>query len=134
MFLKFDSEKSILDEVFSDCLAQEDTGDPVNPLKVSWDKCTTKLKDIDTHKVHWVRPPNQSYIMIDFDLLDAEGNKSPEKNLMAASQFKPTYGELSRGGGVHLIYIYRRSINRIMLLCSYPFFIFPLVTVNIIYF
>lgn len=105
-FMEFEYTESSLDEWWKDCPAQLDTGNPDWPLKVGWDKCETTLKDINTHEVHWVRPPNQSYIMVDFDYKDADGNKSPERNLKEASQWKPTYGELSKGGGVHLIYIY----------------------------
>ena len=45
--------------------------------------------------------------MIDFDLKDADGNKSLKRNLEAASKWPETYAEVSKGGqGLHLHYIY----------------------------
>lgn len=74
--------------------------------KQKWADVTTKLKDIDTTKVHYVKPP-LNHIVIDFDLKDDDGKKSIEKNLEAASKWPPTYSEFSKGGaGIHLHYIY----------------------------
>lgn len=98
------STKSIFDEEYSDCLAQysKDDGTP----KFKWDSVTTKLKDLDTSKMHYVRVP-ANHIVIDFDLKDENGEKSLEKNLEAAARFPKTYAELSKSGsGVHLHYIY----------------------------
>lgn len=73
-----------------------------NPSKV----CSTTLKDLDTSKVHFVKVP-ENHIVVDFDLVDDEGNKSLEKNLNAASIWPPTYAEISKSGnGVHLHYEY----------------------------
>lgn len=67
---------------------------------------STTLKDLDTTKIHYVRPP-LNHIVIDFDLTDANGNKSAERNLEAASTWPSTYAEYSKSGnGVHLHYIY----------------------------
>jgi hypothetical protein len=67
---------------------------------------STTLKDLDTTKEHYVKPP-LSHIVIDFDLTDSDGNKSAERNLAAASVWPATYAELSKSGaGVHLHYIY----------------------------
>lgn len=74
--------------------------------KVSWDKCKTTLKDLDTTELHFVNiPPN--LVIIDFDIKDANGDKDVIKNLKAAAKFPETYAELSKSGkGVHLHYIY----------------------------
>ncbi|UTN92060.1 DNA primase/polymerase [Arthrobacter phage Darby] len=67
---------------------------------------STTLKDLDTTKEHYVKPPH-NHIVIDFDLTDTDGNKSAERNLAAASVWPATYAELSKSGaGVHLHYIY----------------------------
>lgn len=67
---------------------------------------STTLSDINTHKEHYVKVPI-THIVIDFDLTDENGEKSLEKNLEAASQWPPTYAELSKSGsGVHLHYDY----------------------------
>ena len=67
---------------------------------------TTKLKDLDTSREHFVRPP-VNHIVIDFDLTNDQGEKSLEKNIDAAEQWPCTYCETSRSGnGLHLHYIY----------------------------
>lgn len=71
-----------------------------------WENVKTTLSEIDTTKLHYVQVP-ENHIVIDFDLKDDDGRKSLERNLAAASEWPPTYGELSQGGaGVHLHYIY----------------------------
>lgn len=71
-----------------------------------WDKVTTKLSDIDTSRLHYVKVP-ENHIVIDFDIKDEDGNKSLEKNLEAANKWPATYAEVSKGGaGIHLHYIY----------------------------
>ena len=102
--LYYDSDTSIFDEVAKDYPAQyaTDKGTPTN----KWDNVKTSLKDIDTSKLHYVKVP-ENHIVIDFDIRDENGEKSLEKNLEAASQWPPTYGEYSKSGnGVHLHYIY----------------------------
>ena len=72
-----------------------------------WEGVKTKLKDIDTHKVHYVKLPDVTHIVADFDLKDDNGQKSFQKNLEAASKWPATYAELSKSGeGIHLHYIY----------------------------
>lgn len=94
----------ILDEALKECQAQLANSDG-NPM-YSWANCKSKLKDVDTHSLHYVRPP-LSHIVIDFDLKDEIGNKSLEMNLKAANEFPKTYCEVSKGGaGLHLHYIY----------------------------
>lgn len=109
-FLDLKEQPSLLDELFAECPAQL-AGDKDTPT-CKWKDVTTKLKDIDTHKVHYVKPLNSSYIFIDFDLKDENGNKSLEKNIEAASSWPKTYAELSKGGkGLHLHYIYTGDPN-----------------------
>lgn len=102
--LELNKQVSLLDELYSDCPAQYATtgGGP----KAAWDDCTTTLKDIDTSKIHYVRPP-ENHIVIDFDIPGDDGGKCLEKNLQKAAEWPPTYAELSKSGnGVHLHYIY----------------------------
>lgn len=67
---------------------------------------STKLKDLDTTKEHYVKVPIE-HIVIDFDLKGPDGEKSAERNLEAASQWPSTYAEFSKSGaGIHLHYHY----------------------------
>lgn len=103
--IEFNATKSLFDEDYADCLAQyaKDDGTP----RYKWDSVTTKLRDLDTSKLHYVRVP-ENHIVIDFDLKGDDGNKSLEKNIEAASKFPKTYAELSKSGaGIHLHYIYK---------------------------
>lgn len=95
-------QPSLFDKVFKDTPAQYEE------YMVTWDKCKTKLKDIDTHKIHFVNiPEDMRIIVIDFDLKDISGNKSLYENLKAASEYPATYTEVSKSGnGIHLHYIY----------------------------
>lgn len=78
-----------------------------------WDKVATKLKDIDTSKLHYVKVP-ENHIVIDFDLKDENGNKSFEKNLEAASKWPATYAEVSKSGaGIHLHYLYSGDVSKL---------------------
>ena len=82
------------------------------PLK-SWDKVDTTLSMVDTHKLHYVRVP-ENHIVIDFDIPDSDGNKCYEKNLEEASKWPPTYAELSKSGaGIHLHYIYDGDASKL---------------------
>lgn len=102
--LVLDQTVSLLDEYCKDCPAQyaKVTEEP----RYKWDSVHTKLSDISTDKLHYVKLPI-NHIVIDFDLKDENGNKNYEKNLEAASKWPPTYAELSKGGkGIHLHYIY----------------------------
>lgn len=103
-WLAFNSTKSIFDDVCGEEFAQyaSSNGTPIKP----WDSVQTKLKDLDTTKLHFVRVP-MNHIVIDFDIPDEKGGKSFERNLEAASKWPPTYAELSKSGaGIHLHYIY----------------------------
>lgn len=99
-----EGQKSVFEQECRDCPAQYATS-AETPRK-AWDKVATKLKDLDTSKLHYVKIP-KNHIVIDFDLKDADGNKSLERNLEAASKWPETYAEVSKGGqGLHLHYIY----------------------------
>lgn len=103
-WLNLDCTESLLDKEYAECKAQY-ASSKETPLK-KWEQVTTKLKDLDTSKLHYVIPPNEQHIMIDFDLKDEKGEKSLARNLEAASQWPPTYAECSKGGqGLHLHYI-----------------------------
>ena len=102
--IEFEEIESIFDKQCADCLAQYATEEET-PIK-KWDDVTTKLSELDTSKLHYVRVP-ENHIVIDFDIKDEDGNKSFEKNLEAASKWPKTYAELSKSGaGIHLHYIY----------------------------
>ena len=103
-WLTFDHSESLLDKMLADCPAQY-SGEEGNP-KRKWESVKTKLRDLDSKMLHWVKVPLQ-LIVIDFDLKDAEGNKRFELNLEEASKWPATYAELSKSGaGIHLHYIY----------------------------
>lgn len=109
--LVLDKTTSLLDILLNDCPAQyaNDEGKPL----YKWANVKTVLRDIDTRRVHYIRIP-QNHIVIDFDLKDAEGNKSAELNLAAAAKWPPTYAEFSKGGaGVHLHYIYTGNVEEL---------------------
>lgn len=109
--LVFDSVKSALDELLKDCPAQyaSTTEKPLKP----WNLVSTKLSQIDTRRLHYVRGP-RNLIFIDFDIPDENGEKSFERNLEAASKFPPTYAELSKSGkGIHLYYIYDGDVDKL---------------------
>lgn len=108
-WLDFKEQHSKLDDVLSDCIAQysaEYEPGSEQPAK-SWDKVLTKLKDLDTSKLHYVLPP-KNLITIDFDIPDPETKKkSFELNKAAALKFPKTYAETSKSGqGIHLEYWY----------------------------
>lgn len=110
-------DENVLDKEFKDCPAQygsvDNNGGSEKP-DAAWSRVRTTLKDIDTSKVHYVRPIDISYITIDFDKKDADGNKSLKLNLEAAEHWKPTYAEVSKGGeGLHLEYIYRGDVEKL---------------------
>lgn len=109
--MKEPNGRSPLDEFLADYPAQYGNSEE-KPYK-SWDKVTTKLKDIDTSKLHYSLGP-ENLITVDFDLKDENGNKSFERNVEAASKWPPTYAELSKGGaGIHLEYIYTGDVTEL---------------------
>lgn len=83
-----------------------------NPERL-WKNVTTVLKDLDPEQLHFVKVPEQ-HIVIDFDLVDEDGEKDLEKNIEEASKWPPTYTEISRSGkGVHLHYIYSGDVHEL---------------------
>ena len=113
-WLDFKEQDSLLDDILADYPAQLANKDGLPPKK--WDEVKTKLKDIDTHKLHYVLTP-VVHIVIDFDKKDENGNKNLEINLQAANLWPRTYAELSKSGeGIHLHYIYKgdpTKLNRV---------------------
>lgn len=78
-----------------------------------WAEVTTRLGDIQTDKVHYVRVP-RNHIVIDFDLKGPDGKKSLDICLREAAKWKPTYAEVSKGGnGLHLHYIYLGDVDEL---------------------
>lgn len=114
--LVLDDKTSLLDEVLQDQLAQISSAEGTPTL--SWSKVTTTLKEIDTHREHYVMVP-QNHIVIDFDLKGENGGKALGRNLEAASAWPPTYAELSKSGeGVHLHYHYDGDATQLSRLYS----------------
>ncbi len=102
--IKFNSIESIFDKECCDYPAQYATSKETPSKK--WDDVKTKLSDLDTNKLHYVKVP-ENHIVIDFDIPDKDGNKDFDKNVEEASKWPATYAELSKSGnGVHLHYIY----------------------------
>lgn len=109
--IEFKNQHSIFDDVCSDCAAQYSKEDGTPAIR--WVNVETKLSDIDTSKLHYVKVP-ENHIVIDFDIKDKDGNKSFEKNLEEASKWPATYAELSKsGGGIHLHYIYTGDVSKL---------------------
>ena len=110
-WLEFVEQESLFDSEYANCPAQY-ANEQETPM-VKWDSCTTKLMDIDTSKVHYVKTPEQ-LVVIDFDIPDENGNKSFEKNFAEAVKWPETYAELSKSGqGIHLHYIYDGNIDQL---------------------
>ena len=110
-WLYFNSSKSLFDTQYADCPAQLATtkGTP----RMKWDECNTRLKDIFTTSLHYVKVP-ENHIVIDFDIPGDDGEKSLEKNLEMANKWPKTYAELSKSGaGIHLHYIYDGDVNEL---------------------
>lgn len=109
--IKFEAIESIFDKERADCFAQY-ANDQETPSK-KWEKVKTKLKDLDTSKIHYVKVP-ENHIVIDFDIKDRNGKKSLDRNIEEASKWPATYAELSKSGnGVHLHYIYNGDASKL---------------------
>lgn len=103
-------EQSKLDIILNDSKARK--ADHHGKPDGNWDSCTTKLKDIKTSNLHYVIPNDEHHIFIDFDIPGEDGKKNRDMNLKAASEFPPTYAEVSKSGqGLHLHYIYDGNIR-----------------------
>ena len=109
--IDFKNCNSRFDDICAENYAQLATSNDT-PYK-PWAEVKTKLREIDTSRVHYVKVP-ENHIVIDFDIKDENGEKSFERNLMEASKWPPTYAELSKsGGGIHLHYIYTGDPNKL---------------------
>lgn len=109
--LIFGEHESRLDILYGDQPAQyaKETGSPER----TWARNKTTLKELDTSKLHFVQIP-ENHIVIDFDLVDEDGEKSLEANLFEASKWPPTYAELSKSGaGIHLHYFYTGDVHQL---------------------
>lgn len=110
-WLIFDGTESELDKVLADCPAQYANEDEKPTSK--WVNVKTKLSDLDTRKLHYVKPP-MNLVTVDFDIPGDDGKKSFERNLEAASQWYPTYAETSKSGaGIHLEYLYSGDASKL---------------------
>ena len=110
-WIDFKVQRSVLDDICKDCPAQyaNETGTPTQ----KWEKVKTKLADLDTSRLHYVKVP-ENHIVIDFDIPGEDGKKSFERNLEAASKWPRTYAELSKSGaGIHLHYIYSGDASKL---------------------
>jgi hypothetical protein len=102
-------EESLLDAMLAEQPAQYATTSE-KPLK-PWAEITTTLSDLDTSKVHFVKPGLQ-HVVIDFDIRGDDGEKELGLNLKAASIWPATYTEFSKSGsGIHLHYIYDGDVT-----------------------
>lgn len=102
---------SIFDTVYADMPAQyaKDSGYPGR----KWENVKSTLKTLDTTRLHFVKMPEQ-HIVIDFDLVDENGDKDLERNIAEASKWPATYTELSQSGsGIHLHYIYEGDVHEL---------------------
>ncbi len=109
--LVIEDKVSLLDNTLGDEFAQYSTDDGIPSLP--WSKVTSRLNELDTHKEHYVRVPT-NHIVIDFDLKGENGGKALSRNLEAASNWPPTYAELSKSGqGVHLHYLYDGDVSEL---------------------
>lgn len=110
-WLEFDHHNEVFNKLAADYPAQAALRNG-NPSE-KWDNVVTKLSDIQTNKLHWVKVP-LNHVIIDFDLKDENGKKNLELNKEAASKFPPTYAEVSKSGqGIHLHYIYDGNVNEL---------------------
>lgn len=110
-WLEMGLNPSQFDILCTDCIAQyaNESGTPM----YSWGKVKTTLNDINTSKLHWVKP-EENHIVIDFDIPDENGEKSFSKNFEAASKWPKTYAEVSKSGkGIHLHYIYTGDTSKL---------------------
>lgn len=110
-WLIFEMAKSIFDEMGKDWPAQY-ADDEEKPEK-AWRYVRTRLCDISTDKIHYVKLP-ENHIVIDFDIRNEAGEKDYMRNLEAASAWPPTYAELSKSeAGIHLHYIYTGDVSNL---------------------
>ena len=110
-WLKLAVSVSNFDYVFGKCKAQYSNSEGTPSKK--WADVESELSDINTKREHYVKPP-ENLIVIDFDIRGADGSKSLEENLKAASKWPKTYAETSKSGaGLHLHYIYNGNVKKL---------------------
>lgn len=112
--LVMDCKKSLLDDILAECPAQyaKEDGSPME----AWGNVLTKLRDLDTKKVHYIlsQKIEPCLIVIDFDLKNDKGEKDILLNMEAACKWPKTYAEFSQGGkGIHLHYIYDGDVSKL---------------------
>lgn len=110
-WLIFEPQHSLLDDECALYPAQyaNANGNPAH----KWEKVDTKLKDIDTSKLHWVQVP-ENLIVIDFDIPNKNGEKDYKLNYKQALEWPETYAELSKSqAGIHLHYIYDGPVDEL---------------------
>ena len=109
--IQFGADQSIFDRECADCPAQYASANETPTKK--WESVTTKLSQLDTSRLHYVKLP-ENHIVIDFDIPDDQGNKCFERNLEEASKWPATYAEVSKSGcGIHLHYIYSGDVSKL---------------------
>lgn len=112
-WLQLKKQKSQFDIFEKDSMAQYADDDGARP-KYKWENCKTTLSEIDTKKLHFVKPTNEHHIFVDLDIKDKDGNKSLKENIKRVMELglPPTYAETSKsGGGLHLHYIYDGNVR-----------------------
>lgn len=110
-WIKLAKQPSLFDRVFADYPAQgcKEDGSPIR----RWANVKTKLCDISTADLHWMKPPGH-LICADFDIKDKNGEKSLKLNLKAANKWPKTYAEVSKSGkALHLYYYYLGDVSQL---------------------
>ena len=116
-WLLLDSTESLFDNLAKTYSAQYASNRYGTP-RDKWKDVKTFLRDIDTTQLHYVKLP-EKHIVIDFDIRDNEGTKSPELNVIAATDWPPTYSEYSKSGaGIHLHYFWDGDVTKLTRLYS----------------
>jgi phage/plasmid-associated DNA primase len=109
--IELQKRSSVFDEFCAACPAQYANKEEYPEKK--WTNVTTILSDIDTKNTHYVKVP-ENHIVIDFDLVDENGNKDLALNLERAATWPPTYAEVSKSGhGLHLHYNYTGDVREL---------------------
>lgn len=109
--IEFVGGPSIFDELNPGLPAQYANEEGIPEKK--WANVTTTLADLDTTRLHFVKVP-ENHIVIDFDLVNEDGEKDFEFNLQEASKWPATYAEISKSGsGIHLHYIYTGDVREL---------------------
>lgn len=104
-------DHTLFDLVYGDQPAQyaKPSGYPAK----KWENVDTVLRAIDPSKLHYVKVP-ENHIVIDFDLVNEDGEKDLALNLAAAANWPLTYAEVSKSGqGLHLHYIYTGDVREL---------------------